>query len=219
VCRYSLLGSFLIGSALLSAALVSLVGTGFSESVESPLLLHLGSDGGKLGRSRQGGDAGVTVGLRAVSGGTGVNRVGNKSLLGGTFSAGEEDQFLLVHVKSSHVPFELLLRSVGSAVIDGDSNSAGESGGEAGLLELSEGETTTVSDLTGVLSSLRRDNRAEGLSRSGVSSVSSSLSTLSPSKFLGGLVEVSVGSSLPVLAEMDVGDRVVVLDHCNLYIQ
>jgi len=219
VCRYSLFGSFLISSLLLSTALVSHVGTGFSESVESPGGLHLGSDGGKLGLSSSSNDLGVTVTLRAVGSSLGLDSVGNKSLLGLSLTSGEEDQFLLVHVKSIHVPCELLLRGVGSAVIDRDSNSAGESGGEAGLLELLEGETTTVSDLTGVLASLGRNNGAEGLTGSGVVSGSGSLSALSSTEFLGSLVEVSVGSSLPVLAEMDVGNRVVVLDHCNLYIQ
>jgi hypothetical protein len=219
VCRYSLLGCFLISLLLDSTASVSHVGTGLSESVESLGCLHLLGDGGKLSTSSGGGDGGVTGGLRAVLGGSSVNRVGNKSLLGLGLSSGEEDQFLLVHVKSIHVPCELFLAGVGSAVIDRDSNGAGESGGELGLLEFSKGETTTVSDLTGVLASLRRDNGAEGLGRTGVVLGGVSLSTLSSSEFLGGLVEVSVGSSLPVLAEMDVGNRVVVLDHCNLYIQ
>jgi hypothetical protein len=219
VCRYSLFGSFFIGSLLDSTASVSHVGTGFSESVESLAGLHLGGDGSELGTGGSCGDGGVTVGLRAVLGGLGVNGVGNESLLGLGLSSGEEDQFLLVHVKSINVPCELFLAGVGSAVIDRDSNGTGESGGELGLLEFSKGEATTVSDLTGVLSSLAGDNGAEGLGRTGVVSGSASLSTLSSSEFLGGLVEVSVGSSLPVLAEMDVGNRVVVLDHCDLYIQ
>jgi hypothetical protein len=219
VCRYSLLGSFFIGSLLDSTASVSHVGTGFSESVENLSGLHLGGDGGESGGGSLGSDGGVTVTLRAVLGGSGVDGIGDESLLWLAFSSGEEDQFLLVHHKSVNVTCELLLAGVGSAVIDRDSNSAGKSGGELGLLEFSEGEATSVSDLTGVLASLRRDNGAEGLGRTGVVFVGVSLSTLSTSEFLGGLVEVSVGSSLPVLAEMDVGNRVVVLDHCNLYIQ
>jgi len=218
VCR-SLLGSFFISSLLDSTASVSHVGTGFSESVESLASLHLGGDGSKLSGGGSGGDGSVTVGLRAVGGLLGVNRVGNESLLGLGLSSGEEDQFLLVHVKSINVPCELLLAGVGSAVIDRDSNGTGELGGELSLLEFSKGESTSVSDLTGVLTGLAGDNGAESLGRTGVVLGSGSLSALSSSEFLGGLVEVSVGSSLPVLAEMDVGNRVVVLDHCDLYIQ
>jgi len=219
VCRYSLFGSFFISSLLDSTASVSHVGTGFSESVESLASLHLGGDGSKLSGGGSGGDGSVTVGLRAVGGLLGVNRVGNESLLGLGLSSGEEDQFLLVHVKSINVPCELFLAGVGSAVIDRDSNRAGKCGGELGSLDLGEGETTSVSDLTGVLASLAGHNGAEGLSGSGESVLSGSISTVSASELLGSLVEVSVGSSLPVLTEMDVGNRVVVLDHCDLYIQ
>jgi len=219
VCRYSLFSSFLISNLLVSASLVSLAGTEGTEVVESSGFLHLSSDGSELSGGGEGDDGNVTGVLGSVLHGGGVDGVGDESLLGGTGTAGEEDQFLLVHVKSIHVPCELLLAGVGSAVIDRDSNRAGKCGGELGSLDLGEGETTSVSDLTGVLASLAGHNGAEGLSGSGESVLSSSISTVSASELLGSLVEVSVGSSLPVLTEMDVGNRVVVLDHCDLYIQ
>jgi len=219
VCRYSLFGGGSISNLLLSTSLVSLKSSGFSELEESAALLHVSGDGHEFGLGSGSNDSSVTVSLRAVLGSGGVGGIVDLSLLGLGLTAGEEDQFLLVHVKSIHVPSELLSGSVGSAVIDRDSNGTGKSGSELGSGEFSKGEATTVSDLTGVLACLGRNNGAESLRRTGVVLGGVSVSTLTSSKLLSGLVKVSVGSSLPVLAEMDVGNRVVVLDHCNLYIQ
>jgi len=180
------------------------------------LLVGLGNRGkfdlGSLADDGQGdtGDlGGGGGGFELLSGG-----VVDFTLLGLVFTSGEEDKLALVGVKSGDVQLELLLAGAGSSVINGDSDSLGKGGGELGTLEFSEGEAAAVAHLTGVLAGGLGDNWTECLGGSGEDAGSLSNSILVSLDLLSRLVEMSLGSHLPVLAEMDVDDNVVVLDHC-----
>ena len=134
------------------------------------------------------------------------SRVVNLVLLWLVSAAWEEDDLGLVRVKSLNVELELLLAGVGSSVIDGDSNSAGEASRKFSSLELIESESTAVSNLTGVAASAGRDDWAELLNWAWEFATGFFLSALISSELLGRLIEVAFRSALPVLSEMHVGN-------------
>lgn len=152
---------------------------------------------------------GCGSGLELLGGG-----VVDLTLLGLVLASGEDDELALVGVKSGDVHLELLDAGAGSSVINGDSDSSGPGGGEFGTLKFSEGETTSVANLSGVLAGGLGNNGTESLSGSGEDTGSLSNSILVSLDLLSRLVEVSLGSHRPVLAEVDVDDNVVMLDHC-----
>jgi hypothetical protein len=147
--------------------------------------------------------------LQLLSGG-----VVDQSSLGLAFAAWEQDHLGLVGLETVHVELQLLSARVGPSVINSDANSAGESCSQAGLVEFIKGEATSVSHLALVLLGGRGNHGAELLDRAGERLGRLCDSTLVSSKLLGWLVEVALCSAVPVLAQMDVWDCVVVLDHC-----
>jgi len=138
----------------------------------------------------------------------------DETLLGLVLTSGEENKLGLVGVKSLGVQLELLFTRVSSSVINGDSNSACEIGVKTSGGELSQSEASSVSNLTSIPLSGRRNDGAELLGGSRESTSGLGNSVLVAFSLLGSLVEVSFCSARPVLAEMDVGNHVVVLDHC-----
>ena len=60
----------------------------------------------------------------------------NESLLWFVSDLGPENQLGFVGVQSLHIELKLLLTSVGSSVINSDSDSSGEAGAQLGSLEL-----------------------------------------------------------------------------------
>jgi len=79
----------------------------------------------------------------------------DQTLLGLAVLSGEEDELGLVGSKSINVKLELLSRCGGSAVIDSDSDSAGEGGRETSLLEFTKGEAAAIPDLSSISASAR----------------------------------------------------------------
>lgn len=193
----SLLGFLLIVGLLLTSALVAVVSTDGSESVENLGLLILLLDGGELDlvnlADEREGDAsnlgGGGSGLELLGGG-----VVDFTLLRLVLASGEDDELALVGVKSGDVQLELLLTGGGSSVINGDSNGLGEGGGETGSLEFNESETSSVADLTGVLAGGLGNDRTESLGGSGEDASSFSNSILVSLDLLSRLVEMSLGS-------------------------
>lgn len=185
--------------------------------MEDSLLLVLFGDGTEFNSSLLAleghGDAGDLVGgggtLELLSGG-----VVDETLLGLVLTAGEHNKLGLVGVQSRDVHLELLLAGAGSSVIDGDADGACESGGKLGSLQLLEGEATAVADLTGVLAGGLGHDGSEALGGAGEDARCLCDSILVSLDLLSGLVEVSLGSLLPVLSQMHVDDHVVMLDHC-----
>lgn len=148
-------------------------------------------------------------GLELLSGG-----VVDKTLLGLVLASGEDDELALVGVESGDVQLQLLLGGAGASVIDRDADGASDLGVETGASELSEGESAAVANLASVLLGGLGNDGTKGFSRSGEDAGCLGDSILVSLDLLGGLVEVRLGALLPVLAEMDVDDHVVVLDHC-----
>ena len=119
-------------------------------------LLVLSGNGGELVLSLDDG-AGEHLTGDLVAGGSRFDLLGSRvvdeTLLDHAITSGEEDELGLVGVESLDVELELLLAGGGTSVVDSNSNGAGEGGGEAGALQLDEGEATAVSDLTSVATS------------------------------------------------------------------
>lgn len=213
----SLLGGLGISDPLGAATSVAGVGADGTEGVEDALLLVGLGDGGELDlllslgnghKEALGLDGG---GGRLELGGGGV---GDLTLLRLVLLAGEQDHLALVLVEAGNVELQLLLAHGGAAVVNGDADGAGKLGGDASLLELDQGEATAKTDLAGVLAGSGGHDGAEILDGTGEELGSLGLTRDATGSLLAGLVEVSLDSLLPVLAEMHVGNRVVVLDHC-----
>jgi hypothetical protein len=199
-----------------------LIASGFTENSESSvnsLGFHVSSDSSEFGDDGSFSDREVTSVLGVGGGNLFGSSVVDISLLWLTFLKWEDNKFGLVADKSSNVDLELFNRGVGASVINGDSDSACPFLGHFGTLELGEGETTSISDLTSIFTGGRRDNGSELLNGSREACLCFSLSLMKSCLLLLSLIEVSVYSLLPMFTEMDVGNDVVVLDHCLLYIQ
>lgn len=203
-------------SPLLTAALVALHSAQGTQSSEDLLgggvtdsLELLGSLGLSVGQDVSVDLVGGGGRLELLSGG-----VVDQSSLGLAFATWEQDHLGLVGLESVHVEVHLLSARVGPPVINSDADGARERGGEASLLEFIKGEATSVSHLACVLLGGRGNHGAELLDRAGERVGRLCDSTLVSSKLLGWLVEVALCSAVPVLAQVDVRDCVVVLDHC-----
>jgi len=85
-------------------------------------------------------------------------------------------------------------------VINGDSNASCESGGKTGVFDFSEGEASAVSHLASISASSLGDDGTQVLSGSGEDTGRLGNSILVSLELLGRLIEVSFGSSRPVLA-------------------
>jgi hypothetical protein len=185
--------------------------------VEDLLLSVLFSDGGKLNSVDNlfswESDTGYLMGsgsrFKLFSGG-----VVDETLLWLVLTSGEDNELALVGVESCNVQLELFLTSGSSSVINGDSDSFGEVSGQTSILKLNKSKTSSVSDFTSILTGGLGNNRTKAFSRSGEDAGSFSNSILVSLDLLSRLIEVSLSSFLPMLAQVDVDDHVVVLDHC-----
>jgi len=149
-------------------------------------------------------------GLELLSGG-----VGDFSLLWLTCNAWPEDELRLVSGQSLNIELHGGVVTVGSSVINTDSNSSGEARANSCCLELEKRETTAVSNFACIPLGLGRNNWSQLLDGSWEHLGGLVLSASVPTEFGGGLVVMSVVLLPgPVLAEMYVWDDVVVLDHC-----
>lgn len=149
-------------------------------------------------------------GLELVSGG-----IIDLSLLRLAFNARPEDELILVSVQSLNIELKGVIVSVGSSVIDADSDGSSEAGAKSGSFELEKSETTAISNFACIPAGLGSDNGSQLLDRSWEESSSLVLSASVTTELGSGLIVMSmVLLSGPVLAEMYVWDDVVVLDHC-----
>ena len=101
-------------------------------------------------------------------------------------------------------------------MINGDSDGFGEVSGQTSILKLNKSKTSSVSDFTSILTGGLGNNRTEAFSRSGEDAGSFSNSILVSLDLLSRLIKVSLSSFLPMLAQVDVDDHVVVLDHYTI---
>lgn len=167
------------------------------------MLLVFRGDSGEL-RGGLGLGDGEDVSGSLVLGGGGSELLGggvvDLTLLRLVLTSGEENQLGLVLVESLDVNLELLFTRVSSSVVNGDSDRLGKRGAESDGLDLSKGETTTISNLAGVPPGARGDNGTKFLRGPGEGSSGLTGAEVVSSRLLGGLVEVGFGSPLPVLA-------------------
>ena len=110
-------------------------------------------------------------------------------------SSWEEDQLALVAFKSLHVQLKIFLRRVVSSMVNSDANSSSEQGANLGLLELLQRETSSVSQLGRILSSLTMGDGSQFLNRSGEDASGLSLSSLCSSLLVSGLVKPGLHES------------------------
>lgn len=212
----SFLGLRFFGGFLLASALVAGVGAHCSKGAEHfAISVFVGNLSILDGVSRTN-DWQSLAGYLVVSGSRFKLlscRVVDLALLGFVLASGEQNQLALIGVKSGDVQLELLLTGACSSVINGDSDASCESGGKTGVFELGKCEASAVAYFASVSASSLGDDRTQLFSWSGENTGSLCYSALVSSELLGRLIEVGFGSSLPVLAKMDIDDHVVVLDH------
>jgi len=119
-----------------------------------------------------------------------LSQLGQLLLVGGLLvllAGGEDDNLGHVGLDALDVVDEGMLRLVGSALVDCESDGQGLSGGNSSSLELLEGESSSKLDLEVVTTSGGVYNGAEGLKRSGEDGSSLGLSLLLADSLLGGL--------------------------------
>lgn len=109
-------------------------------------------------RDREGGGE-AREALRVLGGALGVALLD----LAGLFR--EDDEAGLVGLEALDVELQALLAAVAAAVVDGDAEREGLLGAEAGLLELSLGETAAGTELAVVADRRGTDGRAQELDR------------------------------------------------------
>lgn len=206
----------LFGGFLFTSALVASVSASTSESNENFSVLVLLGDLSELDSFNLLGN-GQSVASYLMSSCSRFELLGgsvvDQTLLGFVFASWEQDKLALVGVESSDVQLELLLTGARSSVINGNSDASGESSCQTGVFDFRKGEAATVANFTSILASGRRDDWTEALGWSGEDAGGLCNSILVSLDLLSWLIEVCFGSSLPVLAKVDIDDHVVVLDH------
>jgi len=109
---------------------------------------------------------------------------------------------------------KLLLTGTGSSVINCNSDSSSEISVEVGSFKFNKSESSSIANLSSILFGSLRNNRTKRFSGSWEDTGCFSNSILVSLDLLSRLVEVSLGSLLPMFAQVDVDDHVIVLDHC-----
>ena len=160
--EYSLLGIFNCLGCLFSLALVSLIDSGLSESLEDVGTLHLFGECFDLAslvddwESKDTGGGVLGGALELVSGG-----VVDLTLLNLALSSWEQDQLVLVLSESFNVGGHGLSVLVVSSMINDNSDRSSKGWGQLSLCELREGESSSELDLVSVLDSLSKDDWSE----------------------------------------------------------
>ena len=124
-------------------------------------------------------------------------------------------KFAEVVSETSLVGLESLLTSVLASVVDGDAHRSGKLHAESRSLDLSESEALAQSGSVVVSNGLAADGGSECVEGAWGDGSGSGPAGFESAVLPAGLVEPDPDVSLPVLAEVHVGDHVVVLHHCH----
>ena len=202
MCLFLLLSFSLsqLSSSLFSDTLVLLVRSSQSQGSESGLLWNLNSSWLRLWSWLDNWE----------SSSSGQDLFSLWSLTG----SWEDDQLGLVLLESLHVQLEDLSGSVLTSVVNSNTNGSGVSWGQASSLDLSQGETSTSSNLSVVLDGWGSDNRSEGIQWSWSNGSSLRSSSLTTGSLLTGLVKMNSNTLLPVLSEVVLQKWEVLGDSC-----
>ena len=119
---------FLFLSAFDASAVIMLIGDSLPESLVTFLCLVSLDNGGENGLVADNGEGEVTDGLGLCCGvlELSLGRVVDKSLLWLALTSGEENELVLVAVKSIHVQLELMLTGVVTPVVNSDADGVAE---------------------------------------------------------------------------------------------
>lgn len=179
---------------------------------KSELLLdnRLNRDRGSLGVG-----LGVLVNLTGSNGGLDLlAELGGLGSLGLSPVLGQEDDLGAVKLQALNVGVERSLRTVATAVVDGDTIGAGVGGGHTSLLELIQGESTTKTGTTIVhLGRALHDGAQSTSNRAGEDRGGLGLAGGGTTGSTGRLVEPGLDALIPILAQVNVRDNVVVSHH------
>lgn len=132
------------------------------------------------------------------------------TLLGLLGVAREDNEALLVRLKTLDIERLALLAQVPSPVVNNDTDTTRLLLADTGLLQLSEGETPALTDLAVVTDGLGMDGGAEVGEGADAKGCSLGLAGLTTADLATGLVEPGADACLPVLTE------VILVEDCKL---
>ena len=210
----SLLVLFSILGSLDSLSIVSGVDSGLSQLAVDLGGLHLLGQRlnlaslGDLWKGEHTGGSVLGSGFNLLGGG-----VVDLSLLDLTLVEWEEDELGLIISQSLHIGVLHILGLVVSSVVDGDSDSLGESWGELSDLELLKSEASAELNLTRVFSSLSLNQWSQLGEWSWELGFSFLSSVIGSYLLVGAFVEEALDSSLPMLSQMRALKDVIVFYH------
>lgn len=115
--------------------------------------------------------------------------------------------------QSSFVSVKGFLAAIFASMVDSDADGSGELGTETNSFEFCEGKSASESGPVAVANGLAANGGSEFVEGTGGSSCGFSPSSLQSPLFAAGLVEPGTDVTLPMFAEVDVGEDVVVLNH------
>ena len=124
-----------------------------------------------------------------------------------------QHQLAEVVLETSFVGVKGLLASILAAVVDRNTNRSGKLHTQTDSFDLVEGEASAETKTVLVTSILSANSGSEFIERARGSGSGSSSAGLESSLLATGLVEPGSDVALPVLAQMNVGDDVVMLNH------
>lgn len=125
----------------------------------------------------------------------------------------EEDKFRLVFIQFSDISGKAVSVLVVSSMIDGDTNSLCELGGETSTLNFSKREASSKLNLGTIPSSLTVNEWSQIANWSGESCSSLSVSSLLSQALVSLLVEVALDSHLPMLPQVRALKDIIMLYH------
>lgn len=115
--------------------------------------------------------------------------------------------------QSGFVELKTFLASIFAAMVDVDADRASELHSKSDRLDLSQGESLSESWPVAVSNGLASDVGSQSIEWPGRDGCGFCSSGNEPASLATGLVEPDSDVALPVLAKVDVGDDVVVLNH------
>jgi len=153
----ALLFFFRFFCAFNASTVIVLIGASFPENFvtfDGLVSLDNGCENGLVGDN---GEREVTDGLGLSCGvlELSLGRVVDFTLLWLALTFGEENELVLVAVKSIHVQLELMFTGVVTSVINSNSDGVAEFGAQFGGSKFLESEASSVANLTGVLAGSR----------------------------------------------------------------
>ena len=139
------------------------------------------------------------------------------SLLWLSFILGQDNQFLKISFETVHISLKRFGGLIGPSVVNADSDSFSEVLIEASLFDFFQGETSAETGPSVVSLSRTSDGGSQVLKRTRSDGLGLLSTVIESPSLSAGLIEPGLHPSLPVLPEMILLDRVVMLGHSLYY--